>query len=81
MLSISAITSTALVPTAPARAGTVRMQEVSSSAQAELKALAEAQNPVIGFFDPLTLANNDMWSQGNEASIGFLRHAEVMPAS
>ena len=77
MLSISALATTALMPTAPARAGPVLMQEVSASAQAELKALAEAQNPVVGYFDPLTLAQSDMWSQGNEASVGFLRHAEV----
>merc|ERR1719182_1373190 len=45
--------------------------------QAGLKPLAESQNPVVGFFDPLNLSEGDLWSQGETASIGFLRHAEI----
>lgn len=39
--------------------------------------LAESLNPNIGFWDPLGLAKRDFWDQGNEATIGFLRHAEI----
>ena len=33
--------------------------------------------PSTGFWDPLGLADQDFWGQGNEATIGFLRHAEI----
>jgi len=39
--------------------------------------LAIALNPAIGYFDPLGLSNADFWSQGNEATWGFLRAAEI----
>ena len=44
---------------------------------ADLKALAKEQNPIVGYFDPLELGDKDFWEQGNEATIGFLRHAEI----
>lgn len=31
----------------------------------------------MGFWDPLNLAEADFWNQGNEATIGWLRHAEI----
>ena len=31
----------------------------------------------MGYFDPLELGNKDFWEQGNEATIGFLREAEI----
>merc|ERR1712183_296232 len=43
----------------------------------DLKVLAKSQNPVIGYFDPLELAQKEFWNQSNEATIGFLRHAEM----
>merc|ERR1719243_3022 len=45
--------------------------------KAELAALAKEQNPVIGFYDPMGLADIDLWGQGTEASIAWLRHAEI----
>merc|ERR1719451_280381 len=42
-----------------------------------LKELAKTQNPVVGYFDPLNLASAEFWDQSNEATIGFLRHAEM----
>lgn len=30
-------------------------------------------NPVIGFFDPLNLAEGEFWQQSQESTIGFLR--------
>ena len=44
---------------------------------ADLKALAKEQNPNVGYFDPLELGDKDFWEQGNEATIGFLREAEI----
>merc|ERR1719405_62890 len=47
----------------------------------EMAALAEA-NPdflgkSIGLWDPLNCLDFDFWSLGNEATIGYLRHAEI----
>ena len=46
---------------------------------ADLEALAKSLNPSVGFFDPLGLAEAEFWEQSNEATIGFLRHAEIKP--
>jgi len=45
--------------------------------KAELEALAKEQNPVLGYWDPIGLADIDLWGQGEEASIAWLRHAEI----
>merc|ERR1719445_1572203 len=50
---------------------------VSMATKADLEALAKTQNPVVGYFDPLNLAEGEFWEQSNEATIGFLRHAEM----
>jgi len=39
--------------------------------------LATKLNPAIGYFDPIGLGSADFWSQGNEATYAFLRHAEI----
>jgi hypothetical protein len=45
--------------------------------QADLEALAEKSNPVLKYYDPLDLASTTIWGQSNEATVGFLRHAEI----
>jgi hypothetical protein len=56
-----------------ARARTnVRMDALS-----DLKETATKLNPVVGYWDPLQLAKGEFWEQSNEATIGFLRHAEI----
>jgi hypothetical protein len=45
--------------------------------QGSLVLLAEQQNTALGFWDPIGLAQQDFWGQGNEATIGWLRHAEI----
>jgi hypothetical protein len=64
--------ASAFVAPAPARATTVVKET-----KADLEAMAKKLNPAVGFFDPLDLANADFWGQGNAATIGFLRHAEI----
>ena len=59
---------------APAPAGaSVKVQET----KADLEALAVKLNPVVGFYDPLGLADADIWGRSNEYTIGWLRHAEI----
>jgi hypothetical protein len=59
------------------RVGVPQMMAKKANAKAELEALAEAQQIPMGFWDPLSLADQDFWAQGNEATVGFLRHAEI----
>jgi hypothetical protein len=44
---------------------------------AELEALAAEANPAIRYWDPLGLANGEFWGTSQEATISFLRHAEI----
>merc|ERR1740123_474149 len=59
------------------RSGSAKMMAKPAAGKAQLEALAEAQQIPMGFWDPLGLADQDFWGQGNEATIGFLRHAEI----
>jgi hypothetical protein len=43
----------------------------------ELMALAKEQNPILGYWDPIGLADLQLWGQSEEASIAWLRHAEI----
>eukprot|EP00310_Coccolithus_braarudii_P013887 CAMPEP_0183343434 /NCGR_PEP_ID=MMETSP0164_2-20130417/9336_1 /TAXON_ID=221442 /ORGANISM="Coccolithus pelagicus ssp braarudi, Strain PLY182g" /LENGTH=259 /DNA_ID=CAMNT_0025514261 /DNA_START=34 /DNA_END=813 /DNA_ORIENTATION=+ len=67
----------AFSPAVPAQ----RVRSVASSPQmmnkAELEAFAVECNPVLGFWDPLNLADAPLWQQDQEAVIGWLRHAEI----
>lgn len=52
---------------------TVAMHET----KADLEVLANELNPILGFYDPLNLAEGEFWDNTNEATIGFLRQAEI----
>mmetsp|Transcript_39353 Transcript_39353/g.103825 ORF Transcript_39353/g.103825 Transcript_39353/m.103825 type:complete len:254 (+) Transcript_39353:36-797(+) len=71
--------SPAFAPVAPvapvasaARASAAKMETVE-----DLKVLAKELNPAVGFWDPIGLANWELWDYTNEESIGWLRHAEI----
>ena len=49
----------------------------TKAAKDDLIAIAEASNPVLKYYDPLQLASTTIWGETNEATIGFLRHAEI----
>merc|ERR1719408_61213 len=49
----------------------------SMDAQADLKDLAKKLNPAVGYWDPLNLGAAEFWDQSNDATVGFLRHAEI----
>jgi hypothetical protein len=77
MLSLSASAlSFAPASSAPGRVAARAASPVMET-KADLEALALKLNPIVGFWDPMNLAEYDQWSQGEEAAIGFLRHAEI----
>jgi len=80
MLSLS-MTPLSLSPPIVTRAGAPQMMAKGADAQAFLADLADGQNipglPAGSIWDPLGLAKQDFWEQGNEATIGWLRHAEI----
>jgi len=43
----------------------------------DLEDLSNKLNPLVGYWDPMRLADYDQFSVGQEGSIGFLRHAEI----
>lgn len=47
------------------------------SAKSDLEDLAVKSNPTVKYYDPLKLADENFWDQGNDATIGFLRHSEI----
>ena len=60
-----------LAPVQHARASAVM------ETKAELVKLANSLNPVVGYWDPLKLADRNFWGKGEEATIGFLRESEI----
>jgi len=70
--------TTAFVPSlAGVKSSPLPMSSSSVESKSDLEVLAKKLNPVINFYDPLNLAEADFWGQGEEATIGFLRHAEI----
>jgi len=71
---LSTLLASAAAFTAPA---VPKASTALSESKADLEVLAKKLNPIVGFYDPLNLAEADFWGAGNEATIGFLRHAEI----
>jgi len=66
----------ALNPAAGA-ATQARTAGAQMSALDELIELAESTPGPVQYWDPLKLAEKEFWGQSNDATIGFLRHAEI----
>ena len=75
-LAVLASTIAAAAAFAPAQQ-TGRVATSVCETKADLEVLAKKLNPIVGFYDPLNLAEAEFWGQSNEATIGFLRHAEI----
>jgi len=76
MLAAALQTPIAFAPVSAPAVSNARASVVMET-KAELEALAVACNPIIGYWDPMNLVDYDQFSQGQEASIGFLRQAEI----
>ena len=76
MISVVALSSAYAPTVAPAptvaRATAPSMMDLSG-----LKDQAKKLNPVVGYFDPLNLAEGEFWGDSTEATIGFLRESEI----
>jgi len=66
----------ALNPAAGA-ATQARTAGAKMSALDELIELAESTPGPVQYWDPLKLSEKEFWGQSNDATIGFLRHAEI----
>merc|ERR1719352_777147 len=66
----------ALNPAAATRSQS-RTGSTQMSALDELIELAESTPGPVQYWDPLKLSEQDFWGAGNDATIGFLRHAEI----
>ena len=73
ILSTLFAAAAAFAPTAPS----IRTPTAVSESKADLEVLAAQLNPLVKFYDPLNLAEAEFWGASNEATIGFLRHAEI----
>jgi hypothetical protein len=66
-----------LNPAAATRGNAARTGSAHMSALDELIELAESTPGPVQYWDPLKLSEQDFWGAGNDATIGFLRHAEI----
>ena len=68
-----AASASAFTPSANVARQSTRLSET----KADLEAIAKKCNPLLGFYDPLNLAEATFWGTTNEETIGFLRHSEI----
>mmetsp|Transcript_29963 Transcript_29963/g.45427 ORF Transcript_29963/g.45427 Transcript_29963/m.45427 type:complete len:248 (+) Transcript_29963:99-842(+) len=48
-----------------------------SETKADLEEMGPKLNPLVKYWDPLSLAEGDFYDMGEEATVGFLRHSEI----
>jgi len=73
----SLLAGSAAAFTSPSLSTSARSTTQVAETKADLEAMAKKLNPVVGFYDPMNLADATFWGTSNEATIGFLRHAEI----
>mmetsp|Transcript_12715 Transcript_12715/g.26274 ORF Transcript_12715/g.26274 Transcript_12715/m.26274 type:complete len:251 (+) Transcript_12715:47-799(+) len=75
-LLLTALLASSAAAFAPA-ASNSRASVAVGETKADLESLATELNPLVGYFDPLELGSDEFWGQSNDATVGFLREAEV----
>eukprot|EP00553_Chaetoceros_curvisetus_P000147 CAMPEP_0204625986 /NCGR_PEP_ID=MMETSP0717-20131115/11568_1 /ASSEMBLY_ACC=CAM_ASM_000666 /TAXON_ID=230516 /ORGANISM="Chaetoceros curvisetus" /LENGTH=239 /DNA_ID=CAMNT_0051641783 /DNA_START=190 /DNA_END=909 /DNA_ORIENTATION=- len=76
-MKLSILASLLASAAAFAPAPTAKTSVATSAAMDDLQEVAAKSNPVLKYYDPLQLASTTIWGETNEATIGFLRQAEV----
>lgn len=61
----------------PHASSCMRADAVTMETKADLVKLAEDLNPVVGYWDPIGLSDLNLWGQGEEATIGWIRESEI----
>jgi len=84
MLSVASSVALSFAPAAPALAGARSSVSAKMESVEDLKVLAKKLNPILGYWNPLGLGEGafidqpgGFWGQGSEATIGWLRQAEI----
>jgi len=77
MLALGSATLSYAPAAAPVARATRATVSMGVPAPPALESLAKELNPVLGYWDPLGLGTADFWSKGNDATVGWLRHAEI----
>ncbi|VEU39337.1 unnamed protein product [Pseudo-nitzschia multistriata] len=75
VIALSMVASAAAF--APASQSSKATSTQLAETQADLKALGPKLNPIVGFWDPLDLANAGFWGFSQEQTVGWLRQAEI----
>ena len=55
----------------------IEYSKAGMATPADLERLAADLNPVVKFFDPLNLSEQEFWGDSNEATVAFLRQSEI----
>jgi len=76
-LLVASLLASSTAAFAPSSQGRVGLKSELSETSADLRDLAQKLNPVVRFYDPLNLSGANLWGTSEEATIGFLREAEV----
>jgi len=76
-LAFGAATAFVPAPALPSFSTHHAVSGVTMETKSDLVGLATKCNPAIKFFDPLGLSGQNFWGKSEEATIGFLRHAEI----
>jgi len=69
--------ASAFAPATPVAHRVATKSSMSMDSKAELATVAGKLNPVVKYFDPMGLADQEFWGLSNDMTIGFLRESEV----
>eukprot|EP00966_Prymnesium_polylepis_P063948 1483306-Prymnesium_polylepis.2 len=70
MLACGVVGSAAFAPAVAPRSAAAPRVSVQMETLSDLKTLASGLNPVVGYWDPLKLAEAEFWDNTNEETIG-----------